>query len=270
MRVIDQLREEVSAKHQRALVEETIEHDLELKYQQLVLPKMRAILLYLQELIAHLKFLEKSVEINDYSDRNRQLGRLIQTGYKISTDDFGGQAELQRLMVINVSFNCIGEGECRWEVVGSARIEQEIALLSATKVKFNWKPVQNQNKLPTASFTMIKNIPVRFRFEVNYDYSRIKLLIHNHRNLGVYQREFTPQALDDQMLDQIGRYLLRIDEDFLQIEISPKLKLQIQQKIALDKREQAEFFKQSNANNYSHKKLTSQNSFLAQLKNLVS
>jgi hypothetical protein len=270
MRVIDLLREEVSAKQQRVLVEETAEHALELRYQQFVLPKMQTILGYLQELIAHVEFLKKSIVVNDYSDRNRQLGRLIQTDYKISTDDFGGQAELQRLMLINLRFNCIGEGECSWEVVGSARIEREIALLSANKVKFNWQPVQSHHKLPTASFTMVKNIPVRFRFEVNYDYSRIKLLIHNHRYLGVYHREFTPQALDDQMLDQIGRYLLCMDEEFLQIEISPKLKSQIQQQIALDKREQAEFFKQSTASNYSPNKLTAQNSFLAQLKNLVS
>lgn len=269
MRILDQLRKEALEKERKEIAQATIQQNLEANYQQIVLPKMQSIFAFMQELVEHLNFLEKAIAVTHYSDKYPQFGCLLQAGYKISTDGFGGLTDIQRLMQINVSFNCVGEGSFSWNVEGEARIEQAIEFLSSRKLKFSWKNIQDPQGLPAACFTIIKNIPVRFRFEVNYPRSSINLLINNHEDFGLYQKEFTPEALNEEFLDQIARFMLRIDNDLVKPEISLKHKILIQKSLEENKRQQADYLEQLRLNNIKQE-MAQKNNLLKHIKSLVS
>ena len=58
----------------------------------------------------------------------------MQKDYRISTDGFGGLADIDKLKHINITFYCVGEGEFEYAVRGKADIENEIAFVHAKRL----------------------------------------------------------------------------------------------------------------------------------------
>jgi hypothetical protein len=198
---------------------------------------MQSIFVFMKEMVEHLTYLEQAIFIDDYSSKYPQLGRLIQTGYKLNTDGIIGYVNPDKLMQVNVNFFCLNEGEFTYHLQGRSLIEQEVAFLSAHKVPFEWKYFQGIGMAQNAKFTVTRKIPVRFKFEVDYAASNIKILINNHENFGVYKKSFAPEEVDDDLLDEVARFMLRIDSDFIRLEITSEHKKIIRSKLEETQRE---------------------------------
>ena len=220
MSILDELRDESRQKKQQDSASKNQDELLEESYQASILPKMQESFSYFKELIEHLKFTETVVEVENYNIRSKPTGLLTQKNYRINTDGFGGFADYDRLMEINLSFSCEGEGSVCYEIEGKNRIEQEVALLHSKNLQFRWENQHRAKNKRLAMFTISKKIPVRFRIEVDYKNSKIILLIHNHEDLKVYQKSFTANEMTQEVFDEISRYMLRKDSDCLHLEIS--------------------------------------------------
>jgi len=231
MGVLEQLRGQVHGKQDDELGQQHIEQELAARYKDAILPKMQSIFVFMKEMVEHLTYLEQSIFIDDYSSKYPQLGRLIQTDYKINTDGIIGYVDPGKLMQINVSFFCLSEGAFSYNLQGKSLIEQEVAFLSAHKVPFEWKYFQGVGAVQNASFIVTRKIPVRFKFEVDYVASNIKILINNHENFGVYKKSFAPEQIDDDLLDEVARFMLRQDSDFIRLEISSEHRNRIRRKL---------------------------------------
>jgi hypothetical protein len=241
MGVLEQLRDQVNRKQDDALDQQTIEQELAARYKGAILPKMQSIFVFMKEMVEHLTYLEQAVFIDDYSSRYPQFGRLIQTGYRINTDGIMGYADPDKLMQVNVNFFCQNEGAFTYPLQGRSLIEQEVAFLSAHKVPFEWKYFQGVGMAQNASFTVMRKVPVRFKFEVDYAASNIKILINNHDNFGVYKKSFAPEEVDNDLLDEVARFMLRIDSDFIRLEITSEHKKIIRSKLEETQREYEEW-----------------------------
>jgi hypothetical protein len=241
MGVLEQLRDQVNRKQDDALDQQTIEQELAARYKKSILPKMQSIFVFMKEMVEHLTYLEQAVFIDDYSSRYPQFGRLIQTGYRINSDGIMGYADPDRLMQVNVNFFCQNEGTFTYHLQGRSLIEKEVAFLSAHKVPFEWKYFQGVGMVQNASFTVTRKVPVRFKFEVDYAASNIKILINNHENFGVYKKSFAPEEVDNDLLDEVARFMLRIDSDFIRLEITSEHKKIIRSKLEETQREYEEW-----------------------------
>jgi hypothetical protein len=241
MGVLEQLRDQVNRKQDDALDQQTIEQELAARYKESILPKMQSIFVFMKEMVEHLTYLEQAVFIDDYSSKYPQFGRLIQTDYKINTDGIIGYVDPNKLMQVNVNFFCLGEGVFTYHLQGKSLIEQEVAFLSAHKVPFEWKYFQGIDVVQNAKFTIARKIPVRFKFEVDYAASNINILINNHENFGVYKKSFAPEEVDDGLLDEVARFMLRIDSDFIRLEITSEHKRIIRSKLEETQREYEEW-----------------------------
>lgn len=237
MGVLEQLRDQVNRKQDDALDQQNIEQELARRYKETILPKMQSIFVFMKEMVEHLTYLEQAIFIDDYSSKYPQLGRLIQTGYKLNTDGIIGYANPDKLMQVNVNFFCVSEGEFTYQLQGRSLIEQEVAFLSAHKVPFEWKYFQGVGMAQNAKFTVTRKIPVRFKFEVDYAASNINIFINNHENFGVYKKSFAPEEVDDDLLDEVARFMLRIDSDFIRLEITSEHKKIIRSKLEETQRE---------------------------------
>jgi uncharacterized membrane protein len=229
MSILDQLKSEADSKRESEFAAANMRQHLESEYQTNILPRMQKMYGFLKEIVEHLSYLDKAIEIADYSHDYPQIGALTQTDYKINTDGYGGLADFNRIMQINVLFNLVGTGSFSYTLEGKTRIEQEIAFLIAKSLKPDW----NQyiaNGIETATFSIKRKIPVRFRFEVDYNNSKIKLLIHNHENFNVYKKTFEPSQITDSLLDEVIRFMLRKDSDFIQLDIASQDKQRIKKK----------------------------------------
>lgn len=244
MGILDELREETAKKQDRACTQKSIEQELALNYRQAILPRMQHAFRFMKELVEHLNFLEQAIEIKDYSYQYPQFDRLVQGDYKINTDGYMGFADIDRLMQINVSYLCRGEGEFYIQKEGKGAVEREIAFWHDKKVAFDWKPVLGKGGQHGALFTIQKRFPVHLRFAVDYPQSKIKLLIRNHKNFDLINKSFDAQEVDDELLDDIARFMLRKDYDFLRLPISDAHRRDIQQRLEAHKREHTALLQQ--------------------------
>lgn len=244
MGILDQLRSEASSKQESESAAAEVREQLENEYQTNILPKMQKIYLFLKEIVEHLSYLEKAIEVPDYCQRFPEMGALSQTDYKINTDGYGGLADFNRIMQVNVLFNCVGAGSFSYEVEGKVKIEQEIAFLHSKNVPLKWNQYINSRGVEAATFNISRKIPVRFRFEVDYNNSKIKLLIHNHENFNVYRKTFEPSAVDESLLDEVIRFMLRQDSDFIQLDITSQDKQRIQKKAEEEQQQLAKWLEE--------------------------
>jgi len=231
MGILDQLRDEAKQKKQHQTVEKSRELHLETAYKARILPKMQLAFHYLQEIVEHLNFVDTQVLLEEYSPRYPQFGPLIQQNYKINTDGFGGYADFGHLMEINLTFFAVGEGAFSYKLQGRNRIEEEISFLHSKNIHFEWKHQAGKQNSYHAVFTITRKIPMRFRFEVDYEQTKIKLIINNHENLLTYRKSFQPEQVDNDLLDEVSRYLLRKDCDFIRLDISKKHKESLHNKL---------------------------------------
>lgn len=238
MEILDQLRAEADQKKFSDQQEIGQKQQADRLYTTQVLPKMQQVFAYLQELVEHLNYLEVPIQVDNYSARYPDLGTLEQKTYKISTDGFGGFSDLNKLMQINMTFVCEGEGEFQYTLQTKAVIDQEIAFLHAKRlaVKINGDSDTGIDNM--ATIVVARKIPVRVRFEVDYEQSLIKVMINNYMDFSVYSELLHPDVINNEFLDKLARYLLRKDADFIKLEMSDESRDELCKKIEIIKLEE--------------------------------
>ncbi|NOQ35389.1 MAG: hypothetical protein GQ569_05770 [Methylococcaceae bacterium] len=244
MSILDQLKAEATLKQESEFAQINEQQQLDNIYQATILPRMQKTFTFLKEIVEHLAYLEKGVEIADYSEKYPQIGALVQKDYQISTDGYGGLADFDRIMQVNVLFICEGRGFFKYELEGRGRIEREVAFLHSKNVPFDWNQFVNSAGVEAASFSITRKIPVRFKFEVDFENSNIKLLINNHIDFSVYSKVFEPEEVDEQLLDEVIRFMLRKDSDFIRLDIDNMDKQLLQKKAEEAQMQQAKWLEE--------------------------
>ncbi|MDQ7091527.1 MAG: hypothetical protein Q9M50_12990 [Methylococcales bacterium] len=246
MSIINQLRNEANLKQETEFAETTVQQQQDQAYQELILPKMQKTFTFLKEIIGHLGYLEKAIEIEDYSQKFPEIGGLTQQDYQINTDGYSGFSDFDKIKQINVTFVCVGKGSFDYGLEGRSRIESEVAFLHSKNIAFDWNQFVNKNGVDAAQFTITRKIPVRFRFEADTNHSKIKLLINNHEDFNVYSKAFDPDEINDELLDEVIRFMLRKDSDFIRLDINNQDKLRIQKKAEALQMQQAQWLEEIN------------------------
>jgi hypothetical protein len=83
----------------------------------------------------------------------------MQKDYRISTDGFGGLADIDKLKHINITFYCVGEGEFEYAVRGKADIENEIAFVHAKRLTTRTKRIPGHKDEGVLKFVMLRKVP---------------------------------------------------------------------------------------------------------------
>lgn len=239
MSIIDELRNKANEKKEAQQQQESLEQLLASNYKHLLLPKMQQIFTYLNEVVKHLNFVAEPILVKDYSHRYPQLGDLQQQNYRINTDGYGGLADFNRLMQINLTFFLKAEGSFSYDIEGKRIIEQEISFLHSRDMPFEWRNKVGKTGIRTATFIVQRRIPVRFRIEVLYDKSELLITIDNHDDFSKYVKHFEPESVTENLLEHMVSYLLRRDHDFIRLDISEQHKEHIRNNLEMAERERA-------------------------------
>ena len=240
MSILDELRQKADQKKAEQLQEQSTQQNLEGIYKSALLPKMQYFYECLNETVKHLNFLEEPILIDNYSSRYPQFGELSQKNYKINTDGYSGLADYNRLMQINVIFFCEAEGSFTYSLQSKRLIESEVAFLHARRLAFTWKNQSVVASIESASFTIQRKVPVSFKIEIDYNSSKLKMTINNHENLEFFSKSYSPEQLDDDLLDALISYLMRRDNRLIRLAISDTDKISIQNNLISYQQEQAE------------------------------
>jgi hypothetical protein len=244
MGILDQLRDEANVKQESEFQELNTQQLLEAAYQENILPRMQKTFTFFKEVVEHLAYLEQAIKIADYSQRFPEIGALTQEDYQINTDGYGGFADFDNIKQINVNFVCAGQGSFSYRLEGRNRIESEVSFLHSKNVPFDWNQFVDKNGVEAAQFTITRKIPVRFRFEADIENSKIKLLINNHEDFSVYNKLFEPDEINEALLDEVIRFMLRKDSDFIRLDINNQDKQRIKKKAEALQIQQAQWLEE--------------------------
>ncbi|TXL12909.1 hypothetical protein BMR05_13835 [Methylococcaceae bacterium HT4] len=195
----------------------------------------------MQELVKYLNYLEVPVQVEDYSTRYPELGSLKQKDYKVSTDGFGGLADIDKLRHINITFYCEGAGVLEYVVRGKTDIEREISFLHFKRLTSKTLRIPGHKKHDALKFLVDRKIPVRLRFEVDYENSLIKVIINNYSQFSIFTELWKAEEIDHDFLDMVTRYLLRQDSEFIKPEMSDEARKALRKKLAAIKRSERRF-----------------------------
>ncbi|OQK16903.1 hypothetical protein AU255_03090 [Methyloprofundus sedimenti] len=243
MSILDQLRKEADEKKNSEQQQVDLEQLQAQRYKTEILPKMQEIFKYMQELVKYLNYLDVPVQVKEYSSRYPQLGSLMQKDYRISTDSFGGLADIDKLKHINITFYCEGEGTFEYVVRSKTDIEKEIAFLHSKRLSNKTHRVPGHKNEDILKFLVLRKIPVRLRFEVDYEKSLIKVIINNYSQFSIYTESWQAEAIDHDFLDAVTRYLLRKDSEFIKPDITDEERNSLRKKLAkIKKTEQGIFW----------------------------
>lgn len=213
MGILDQLKKEVDDKRGGAGSEADLSAKRETEYQQHLLPKMQQLFSTMQELLEYLGQLG-TIEVKDYSPTMPQIGTLKQGGYKLNTDGMGGFAELNKLRQINLMYKLTGLDTFNYTVEGKLAGEQEADNLRAKNLKVETKTFINDRGIPATAFTVERLFSVHVKFDVDYDNSKIKLIMVNHDNFLNLRQSFAASDITEEFIDEFVRYLIRKDKVF--------------------------------------------------------
>ncbi len=213
MGILDDLRREAESKKQASVDETELQQRREKTYQQILLPTMQKMLKSIQEVLEILPQLGP-VEVENYSAKRPEIGKLLQGEYRINTDGRSGFEELSKLRQINLSCRLKGTGSYQYTIIGRLAAETELEFLQARNMKVETTSKTDANGVLTMTFTVPRDIPVWISFVVDLDNSTIKFSEYNQDNFSSSTQTFPVTSLSKEWIDEFLRFLLRKDNKF--------------------------------------------------------
>lgn len=213
MGILDQLRKEAENKKQVTVDDAELMQRREVLYQRALLPTMQKLLASLQEVVSYLNDIEPVV-VTDYSTLRPEIGRLVQTDYKLNTDGKSGFVDPHKLREINLSYRLKGEGAYSYKIIGKLSAETEQDFLYNRGIRSDMEGKLDTNGTPIFINTVKRDLPVYIRFEVDYDNSNIKFREINYDNFSTSTAVFTAREMNEAWTDEFLAFLLRKDDVF--------------------------------------------------------
>jgi hypothetical protein len=211
--ILDELRKEAESKKQVAADDAELAARRERTYQQILLPTMQKMLKSIQEVLEFLQQLGP-VEMENYSSKRPEIGKLQQGDYRLNTDGRSGFEELSKLRQINLSCRLKGAGSYQYTIVGRLAAETELEFLQARNIKVETTSKADANGVLSVTFTAPRDIPMWISFVVDYENSAIKFSEYNQENFSSSTQSFPVTALSKDWIDEFLRFLLRKDNKF--------------------------------------------------------
>jgi hypothetical protein len=211
--ILDELRREAESKKQASVDDAELQQRREKTYQQILLPTMQKMLKSIQEVLEILPQLGP-VEVENYSVKRPEIGKLLQGEYRINTDGRSGFEELSKLRQINLSCRLKGTGSYQYTIIGRLAAETELEFLQARNMKVETTSKTDANGVLTMTFAVPRDIPVWISFVVDHDNSTIKFSEYNQENFSSSTQTFPVTSLSKEWIDEFLRFLLRKDNKF--------------------------------------------------------
>ena len=192
-----------------------------------VIPRLTQIYSYLNELISHLNVVKPETAVAYPLKGYGTLEKLTQGNYKLTTDSRDDTGR------VTLAFTCVGNGDVSFNVEGKPQVERLREYLSACNMQFTSREYRDdRHNLISALFNVEAKVPVLFNFKLAEDKTTINLSIRNFEGLGTRIYRLQPEQIDTQLLDQMGRYLLRSDNHFVRLDITEEEREKLRQRLS--------------------------------------
>ena len=234
MGLLDELKQEAEIKRAEAARVAEAEQARLRDFQERIHPRVVRLFTFLSELAEHLNFIAKPVRVSYPIKTYAVLRDLVQQDYKIRSDSMEAMRE------IDFSFDCVGEERVEFEVENKLYIERLEEYLSSARLNFTChKSKDNRHNVTSARFRVDAHVPVRFEFKVDVDAGVIRLVMRNYHGLHVDHFSIDPEHIDQDYLDELGKFILRQESQLFRLEMSEEERQQLRRRLEAEKKGRA-------------------------------
>jgi len=225
MGILDELKNQSGI--QEAVDKEELlnQTDLQKYYQENIQPKMLQLYSFFTEFTEQLNLMTPTLVSYPVKPDGGML-EFEQSGYKVTADN------VQEPKNINFSFVCSLKAPSVFKIENIERIERYSDLLTAFRIKFERTDEKNRDyELLGASFKVIGLMPVNVILQVNLETFSIDLVLNNFEMPGKHKYVYKDSQITSKFIDDLGRYIIRQNPDFMKLDIDDEDKEKIRQNI---------------------------------------
>lgn len=217
MKLLDQLEQQAQKKQEREEELAVEARERGARYHQAVEPAMQRLLDYLKQLTSHLNYLEHQREIEYEVPHYGRVRALTNPDFKtqFSSEETHSEIRLDATARINRKESPIVE------VNGQLAKQLEQILLEYGLHAAKDSERTDRGDIIEAKFQVYGTVSLWISVRADVDSSEIVIEFHNVDRLGMYRRSLTPDRIDDEFLDDLGRFVARDREVLVREELSP-------------------------------------------------
>lgn len=229
MGLLDELKKAAEAKQNLDEAEQKRLAALEARSRETVLPKMAQIYGFLSDLIKQLDIIQPDTRVAYPLLGYGSMENLHQKDYKLKADS------RENMTHVSLNFACVGDKKIQFDVEDQLHVERQKEYLNDHHLSFYSRDYRDDRHTIThSSFTVESKIPVSFDFRLAEDLSTIGLTIRNFEGLGKHRYTLDPDMINDDYLDELGKYLLRRNNDFLKLDLPDDFRDSIRKRMDKD------------------------------------
>lgn len=203
MSLLDDIENEAQQQRQQLGATENVQQRA---YRQHTLPRLRQAYGFFNDLIGRLAELQAPVTCQYEIPGTGSVSDFAHSDYRIATDNS------DQLTDLRITFNCVRDKAIEFVVRQPEKVQQVRDALHATGLSFDQRPgyVRGGRDQGTL-FTVAGQVPVQIRLCAIADSLDLLLLVMNLPELGTRQKRLRPDQVNEDFLDQLGRFMLRRD-----------------------------------------------------------
>jgi hypothetical protein len=234
MGVLDELKQQAEGMRAAEAEEAARLAQQEAYYQASLRPVMLTLLSYLDELIKHINYVQPERTLHCPLSPDRETPVTLKQGqYKLLIDS----SDTPRQVDIRVAAKL--EQPAVYVLENLAAVQQYTEHLEAYGFAYHRQDALNSvHKVDKATFTLEGPLPHGVRVKADAERQNIEILLRNFGRAGVQRHTFSPDKVNDALLDRLGRMLLH-DIDTLPVPcaISPEARQQLRDRLKVQQQE---------------------------------
>ena len=236
MGILDELKSQSGI--QQAVDDEDLQSQTEQQqyYVENILPKMLQLYSFFTEFVEQLNLLNTPTAMSYPVKPDGSMLEFEQSKYKVAVDN------VLEPKNINFSFACSLKEQFDIKIENVESIERYAEVLTNYRIEFDRTDEKNRDyELVGATFNVLGPLPVNVILQANLETSSIELVLKNFEMPGVLKYIYKDDQITEQFIDDLGRYAIRQNPDFLKLDINDEDKEKIRQNIQAEmKRRQQE------------------------------
>lgn len=230
MSLLDDIHQQANAKRREIDSAEKRAEQHEQVYLSKINPALKKAYAYLNDLINELNFIDDPVVCSYKIPGLSELqGNFYHGKYSIATNSS------DRMTEIRISFICLRDKPIHFLIENDSQANSVSDELFRFKIGYDQRPVyDNRNRKIGTYFDLTGQIAVQVKIFVIPNSARLKVESHNFPSLGVFDKTFEPDEIQDDFADQIGLFILRRDNDIMKFELPAETRAALQEKLKED------------------------------------
>ncbi|MFV2060738.1 MAG: hypothetical protein ACC653_08630 [Gammaproteobacteria bacterium] len=206
----------------------------ELYYKESIVPALKELYGYLNEVVEHLNYLEDEIFVNYNLGPLGRLKDLKQSDYSLYVDS------RQKMTQIMLKFSCSKAEPKKFPVEGEKNVSRVADFLKTTTLDFQQKNEYDRvHTVVRADFTIKSTVHVGFEFTADIDNSCISLKVKNFEEFGLKARRLQVEDVKSDFMDHLARYITHQVDDFFGLDMEEGLKAKIQKNLKIEKKRRA-------------------------------